>query len=407
MRRFVPALMLLALACDPSPMVPDTGTPRDASLPPRDTGTPPRDTGTPSDSGNPPSGSFCDALDAFMTRCGSDVTACDGTLQTNCDAIVEQLDPDFVSAVDTCLANDNPTNCFFQALDGLSPSTAQRDFGDAFCAGCRSDDASCSTQFFTGGEAASALARAVDDDAAGQFEERCASGVLCGDRVGECAGETLALLGLPAGAATCFVETLLAENELPLDCGGEMPDGGMPDGGPVDGGPVDGGPVDGGPVDGGGVPARCTSFEPNENASGARAIGAINDRRAFPAGNVSSGISNGDEDWFSYTVEDVTGGLIRPRVDLVTEAPGSENLQLCAFYECDSEGDSTISCREGEEATLGGLDGCCSENASGTEMVELSPNCTSFNESGTVFVRVFPEGAVSACQPYFIAWGDD
>ena len=148
-----------------------------------------------------------------------------------------------------------------------------------------------------------------------------------------------------------------------------------------------------------------TAREPNDDRASADPLGAIDDRSAFPAGNISAGIEDGgDEDWFSFHDEDTSGGFLYPQVDLVISDGG--DLDLCLYYECDSTGSSTISCETGTPSSFGGLNGCCSLGTSSSESVTLDPNCTGLDESGTIYVRVYAGGTISACEPYFLAWGD-
>ncbi len=198
----------------------------------------------------------------------------------------------------------------------------------------------------------------------------------------------------------------------PLGCGagpmahdaGPPPDAQvLPDGDvDADGGPTD---VDGGVSDAGVEPA-CLAYEANENQDFAHVLGDIDDASRFPSGNLSAGIaSGGDEDWFSFHDEDKPGGFLFPGADLVIS--GSGNLDLCVYFVCDAAGTATISCAPGTEPNFAGLDGCCSIGLTTTESVRVEPDCPGLDDSGTVYVRVYADGTIPACESYGLAWGDD
>ncbi|MGE0788205.1 MAG: hypothetical protein AB7S26_21210 [Sandaracinaceae bacterium] len=340
-------------------------------------------------------GGLCAALEAYANRC--EATSCERSMISGCAQLEARLSPAFVAALVGCLDDDTPQNCMVASLGGLEPAPAHESFASAYCAGCEASDATCASGFFDSERSALAVALASSEATTAELESRCASGVLCRERIGECARDTYAMLGVPMASAQCVFDALLSVEATPRGCA---------EGGPTDAGAPDGGAPDAAMmVDGGGLPPDCLVREPDDDRPSASPLGDIDDRSTFPSGNVSGGVDPGDEDWFRYHDADLFRGVLQPRVDLVIR--GAEDLDLCVYFACDSAGASTVSCPVGETASLGGLDGCCSRGFSTTETVEISPDCTGSDDSGDVYVRIYEGASVSACQAYFLAYGDD
>lgn len=152
------------------------------------------------------------------------------------------------------------------------------------------------------------------------------------------------------------------------------------------------------------------SREPNDTRATARNLGSISDRDSFPAGSFTANLyPTGDEDWYRYYDSDDVGGSIYPRVDLVNIPAGSD-YDLCIYYECDKS-PTSVSCPTGTSSTYDGLPGCCSRAAgNASESVRLSPSCGgtfNFDDSGTVYVRVWRWSGPWTCDNYTLRWGDD
>jgi len=104
-------------------------------------------------------------------------------------------------------------------------------------------------------------------------------------------------------------------------------------------------------------------------------------------GVVSGSLFPGQQDWFSYTAEDVLGCLVDPTVSI---ARGG--VEVCMFPECTNSA-TEFTCPAGTLATsiennVGTLEGCCSPFAFGNTFKIDDLNCVGADEDVTTFIRV-------------------
>jgi len=323
----------------------------------------------------------CPAIEARAAECGP--SECISGITSQCEFLAGLVNDDFERAFGACLGTDAPLGeCMLEGRAAVTPTDAHRTFATAFCASCVTIPAApCEVGFFDEDSAETGVAGTfilpLTDELALQAAERCTDGPTCGADVADCLAGVLRDQGVSMITASCL--------------GGAFVDGVIPGCGTTDAG-VDAA-LDGG-IDGGidaGVDAGCSNpDEPNDERADAVSIGMASDRDDYPKGNVVGALVEGDEDWFSFTVEDQIGGTTGPRVDY--RGPD----EICLYYECDS-GDGEITCDEGEADG----EGCCSASR-----VKLGLDCSGLDESGTVFVQVRTD-ATPTCANYDFDWGDD
>ncbi|HPB96536.1 MAG: hypothetical protein BWY17_02853 [Deltaproteobacteria bacterium ADurb.Bin207] len=151
------------------------------------------------------------------------------------------------------------------------------------------------------------------------------------------------------------------------------------------------------------------SHEPNDDLNSCTSFNAVSDCDSYPKGSLEATLYGaGDEDWFTYTVSDNAFCLIYPRVSLTV--PTGSNFDLCAYYTCKNGGTLSLKCTHGTLSTGYGMSGCCSNNpGDAAENVRLTPTCSGggFDDSGTVYVRVFNAEPTFTCAPYTLQYGDD
>lgn len=337
-----------------------------------------RDTG-PTDGGE----GACPAVMARAAECSS--SACIDGITSQCEFLAGLVNDDFEVAFGACLGTDAPLgDCMLQGRAAVTPTDAHRTFATAFCANCVTLPAApCEVGFFDEDSPETGVAGTfilpLTDELAMAATERCTDSATCGADVADCIASVLADQGVSMTTATCLGDAFVS-GVIP-GCT-EVPDAGMDAG-------VDDGGVDGG-MDGG-MDAGCINpDEPNDDRGSATSLGAVADRDSYPAGNVDGALVDGDEDWFSFTVEDQIGGTLGPRVGYT----GPD--EVCMFYECDG-GDGSVTCDEGEMVG----EGCCA-----TARVKLSVDCPGFDDSGTAYIQVRSD-STPMCNVYDFNWGDD
>ncbi len=142
--------------------------------------------------------------------------------------------------------------------------------------------------------------------------------------------------------------------------------------------------------------------EPNDTQLGAQMLPNSTDCDYDPknpvpgeGGLISGAVISGNEDWFTYSAEDVTGCAIDPHLVLVG------NVQVCMLFNC-LEGDTELTCPNGTTAVGGGQIGCCGDSSFDVE----DYNCTgivNFDESSQVHLQVTPL-STDTCETYTIEY---
>ncbi len=111
-------------------------------------------------------------------------------------------------------------------------------------------------------------------------------------------------------------------------------------------------------------------------------------------GTVSGALDSSDEDWYTYTAEDVSLCSVDPTLSIATG-----NVEVCLFLVC-IEGAEEITCPMGSTATdVGTLSGCCS-----TSGFTVDLNCNGpISDDATNFIRV-KSASQDSCTTYSVGY---
>lgn len=143
-----------------------------------------------------------------------------------------------------------------------------------------------------------------------------------------------------------------------------------------------------------GLACDADDSEPNDNEGEALELDPIDDTDS--SGSQLGGILEGseDEDWFSYEVTDGSLAILEPQRILNADGP----IRLCKYYRCNTEQASKAVCDAGADTDLlaDGTSGCCADD----QDVAMDVECTTGDDSGTVFVRL--STTANACVSYTV-----
>ena len=143
-----------------------------------------------------------------------------------------------------------------------------------------------------------------------------------------------------------------------------------------------------------GGPCVHKDQEPNDTEAVAESFAEISD--CDGAGDYYYGTLEGstDKDWFTFHAHDQAGCSVNPTFLIQS----STTFLLCAYFTCDTGGDS-INCSSGSsvDTSPDGLSGCCTTNGT----LEPSVNCSGFDDSSQVYVLV-SSPSNQACQDYTV-----
>lgn len=139
--------------------------------------------------------------------------------------------------------------------------------------------------------------------------------------------------------------------------------------------------------------------EPNDTENTSTVLADITDCDGT-GGTVSGAADADDEDWYSYTAEDVfNDGILTCSVD-PTVSIATGNVEVCLFLSC-TDKETEFTCPDGTTATtVGTIEGCCS--TSGFTVDDL--NCLdTFSEDATNFIRV-KSASQDSCETYSVGF---
>lgn len=159
-----------------------------------------------------------------------------------------------------------------------------------------------------------------------------------------------------------------------------------------------------------GTPEEPDGYEPNDTSGAATALSNTSDCDDYPKATITGTVyGQGDEDWYTYHLEDETFCWIYPRAQLTV--PAGSDHDLCLFLTCDNGATPSITCKSGTYTEDFGMRGCCSTNSGASaEDAYLDHGCDGGignDDASQIYVRVFNAGSSYTCGEYALAYGDD
>jgi hypothetical protein len=379
---------------------------------------------------------LCGAVASRGQRCGGDagVQACDEKLGAVCGSLGSLLNPALLEAARQCAlaaaCSAAPTSCFTSAVAKAEARDSHRALAEAYCVRCAATPGSdCEQSFLSAGGSSktAALVLPLSDALASELVTKCAGAPGCGSTFIGCAESVItkeATEQLDSSGGTCLMQELFEGvassgndgvpppstckaatcTELGKSCG--LQDDGC--GKKIDCGAC---PTNCSPKtcaqlgkscgtwdDGCGTTASCGTCptpcpadakEPNDDRSRATDLGPLADSPVTPVSIPSLSLPDGDEDWFTAKVADA-GWFGNPRI----QVSAGHAMEVTIYYVCNAGGDDS-SCAAGTTP-----DDAIGHGCRGTGASSLSTSCSTWDESGTAYIRVRKTTSDNLCGAY-------
>jgi hypothetical protein len=361
---------------------------------------------TPNEVASPKSA--CGALASWGQKCSeqASLATCGGKIVDGCADLASALNTGVVEEARTCMAGasceDGPAKCLASAAANARPTAAHRALADAYCSKCAPQLGDACKDPATN-EVLAKLTLPLADAIVDDVRERCTTTTGCAATFPACA-QAAVLKGLSKSLSTetakCVAESVMSQVVSAAPGGTKPPSGDEPprctprtcqDLGATCGVHDDGcGGSVGCGVCAGSTPCQPDDNEKNDSRATAKPLGTFTDSPLSQTIVKNLTLPDGDEDWFSFRVED-KGYLGNPKITVSAKLP---SIEVSAYFLCDNQNDASY-CQQGTADNAIGR-GCRGDGA-----VKLEASCSwTITDSGNVIVRVRKKAADQQCTAY-------